>query len=182
MRLGALSNADAKYFHGKLPTWNNFVAHPDYDKFWQDQALVNQLKKVTVPSCTSRVGGTRRISGPVKAIFWKTDSNHVNYLVVGPAEPRRLESADGRQIGKHRFWQSCQPVFSSEHLSTVVRILLEGQRGLRQPEATTFETGSNRWTSFDSHAAPPMWFPAIFFPGIGKLSFEWPTAKRTFRS
>src|SRR5207237_9668089 len=49
LRLGALSNADAKYFHGKLPTWNKFVSHPNYDQFWQPHALVNPPKKVTVP-------------------------------------------------------------------------------------------------------------------------------------
>ena len=37
--LGALSNANAKYFHGTLPTWNDFVEHPNYDEFWQKQAF-----------------------------------------------------------------------------------------------------------------------------------------------
>ena len=30
---GALSNADEKYIHGTLPTWNDFVEHPNYDAF-----------------------------------------------------------------------------------------------------------------------------------------------------
>jgi len=63
LRLGALSNADAKYFHGKLPTWNNFASHPNYDQFWQQQALVNQLtRKSPCRSCTWPDGGTRKIS------------------------------------------------------------------------------------------------------------------------
>src|SRR5689334_12423827 len=33
--LGALSNANEKYFQNKLPTWNDFVSHPDYDGFWK---------------------------------------------------------------------------------------------------------------------------------------------------
>ena len=31
--LGALSNADKNHFHGKLPTWSDFVEHPNHD-FW----------------------------------------------------------------------------------------------------------------------------------------------------
>ncbi|MCJ7645194.1 MAG: CocE/NonD family hydrolase, partial [Candidatus Aminicenantes bacterium] len=31
--LRALANVNAKYFRGKLPTWNDFVAHPNYDAF-----------------------------------------------------------------------------------------------------------------------------------------------------
>src|SRR5215471_15396662 len=33
LNLGALSNADEKYFHGKLPTWSSFVNQPDYSAF-----------------------------------------------------------------------------------------------------------------------------------------------------
>ena len=39
LRLGALSNADEKYFHGKLPTWSDFVNQPDYNAFWKRQAF-----------------------------------------------------------------------------------------------------------------------------------------------
>ena len=30
--LGALSNVNERYFHGKLPSWNDFVNHPNYDR------------------------------------------------------------------------------------------------------------------------------------------------------
>src|ERR1700742_1987817 len=38
LRLGPLSNINKKYAHNTLPTWNNFIAHPNYDSFWQKQA------------------------------------------------------------------------------------------------------------------------------------------------
>src|SRR5579864_6352798 len=38
LRLGPVSNFNKRYAHGKLPTWNDFVEHPNYDKFWQRQA------------------------------------------------------------------------------------------------------------------------------------------------
>ena len=31
LRLGSLKNVNEKYFHNKIPTWNSFVEHPDYD-------------------------------------------------------------------------------------------------------------------------------------------------------
>jgi predicted acyl esterase len=34
--LGPLSNANKLYFHGALPTWNDFVAHPNYDAYWKN--------------------------------------------------------------------------------------------------------------------------------------------------
>src|SRR5262249_42013560 len=37
--LGALSQANAKHFHEQLPTWNDFVNHPNRDQFWKAQAF-----------------------------------------------------------------------------------------------------------------------------------------------
>src|SRR5439155_467145 len=48
LRLGALSNVDRLYFHGKRPTWNDFRAHPNYDSFWKKQAFAPYLTRVTV--------------------------------------------------------------------------------------------------------------------------------------
>src|SRR5271155_3703481 len=48
--LGALANADARYFHGKIPTWENFVAHPNRDAFWDAQAPAKYLNHTTVPN------------------------------------------------------------------------------------------------------------------------------------
>ena len=50
LRLGPLANANAKYIHGTLPTWNDFVEHPNYDAFWKAQAMAYLLKKPTVPN------------------------------------------------------------------------------------------------------------------------------------
>ena len=49
LSLGALSNANARYFHGKLPTWNDFVQHPNHD-FWKQHAVTTYLKHTTVPN------------------------------------------------------------------------------------------------------------------------------------
>jgi putative CocE/NonD family hydrolase len=50
LRLGALSNANGKYFHGGIPTWNNFVSHNSYDEFWKKHAVAYGLREATVPN------------------------------------------------------------------------------------------------------------------------------------
>ena len=50
LRLGGLSNVNEKYLHDKIPTWNDFVQHPNYDEFWQRQAVPPYLVKPTVPN------------------------------------------------------------------------------------------------------------------------------------
>ncbi len=36
LQLGPLKNANANYFHDSLPSWNNFMNHPNYDSYWKE--------------------------------------------------------------------------------------------------------------------------------------------------
>ena len=183
LRLGPLSNADAKYFHGKIPTWNNFVSHPNYDEFWQQQALVNQLKKVTVP--IMHVAGwwdQEDFYGPVKAyeILEKTDTNHVNYLVSGPWNHGGWNRLTGDKLGDINFGSPASQYFRAEVFHPWFAFYLKDKGKLNQPEALTFETGSNRWTSFDS------WPPRanvtqrqLYFRENGELSFDPPSGQQS---
>src|SRR4051812_34947463 len=38
LRLGSLARVNEKYLNGKIPSWNDFANHPNYDEFWQRQA------------------------------------------------------------------------------------------------------------------------------------------------
>jgi len=55
LKLGPLSAINQRYAHSRLPSWNNFVAHPNYDAFWQQQALPTRLDYPRVP--IQHVGG-----------------------------------------------------------------------------------------------------------------------------
>jgi len=179
LRLGSLSNADAKYFHGKLPTWNNFVSHPNYDQFWQQQALVNQLKKVTVP--IMHVAGwwdQEDFYGPVKAyeVLEKTDTNHLNYLVAGPWNHGGWNRATGDKLGNIDFGSPASQYFRANILRPWFAYYLKDKGKLEQPEALTFETGSNRWTSFE--AWPPranVTQRNLYFGAKGQLSYAAPS-------
>src|SRR5262249_9162778 len=50
LKLGALSHANERYFQGRMPTWNDFVAHPNYDAFWHRQAMARIMTRVGVPT------------------------------------------------------------------------------------------------------------------------------------
>ena len=179
LRLGSLSNADAKYFHGKLPTWNNFVSHPNYDQFWQQQALINQLKKVTVP--IMHVAGwwdQEDFYGPVKAyeVLEKTDTNHLNYLVAGPWNHGGWNRATGDKLGNIDFGSPASQYFRANILRPWFAYYLKDKGKLEQPEALTFETGSNRWTSFN--AWPPranVTQRNLYFRANGQLSYDAPS-------
>ena len=186
LELGALSNANAKYFHDKLPTWNNFVSHPNYDSFWQEQALVNQLKKVTVP--IMHVAGwwdQEDFYGPLKAyeVLEKTDTTHKNFIVAGPWNHGGWNRMTGDKLGNIDFGSPTSEYFRAKILRPWFAYYLKDKGTPNQPEAVTFETGSNRWSSFDAWPPRANITPRnMYFHEKRLLSFEPPQESSAFDS
>jgi putative CocE/NonD family hydrolase len=180
LNLGALSNVDAKYFHGRLPTWNNFVAHPTHDEFWKTQALQSRLKRATVP--LMHVAGwwdQEDFTGPINAyrILEQTDDHHMNFLVVGPWNHGGW-NGEGSRLGKIEFDSPTGKYFREEVLVPWLAYYLKDKGALNQPEALAFETGSNKWRAYD--AWPPrrnVTKRKLYFRGDHQLSFEPPQAE-----
>ena len=98
LELGPLSNANRRYFRESLPTWNDFVRHPDYDAFWKRQAFAPWLNRVTVP--TLNVAGwwdQEDFYGPIKIyeLLEKHDTE------TGEL-PRRRTLESWRLVARHR--------------------------------------------------------------------------------
>src|SRR5215469_2757879 len=109
LALGPLSNVDGKYLHGQLPTWEDFVNHPNYDSFWQKQAFYPYLKDMHLSVPDLNVAGwwdQEDFYGPVKIYetLEKNDTNHFNYLVVGPWNHGGWARSDGgASLGRIQF-------------------------------------------------------------------------------
>ena len=79
LQLGSLKNVNDKYFHNKIPTWNNFVQHPNYDTYWQKNSPLNYVHAAQIPQL--HVGGyydQEDLNGPqlMYAHMEKNDSAH----------------------------------------------------------------------------------------------------------
>ncbi len=179
LKLGALSNVKAKHFGDKLPTWNDFVAHPNYDDFWKKQSLEPRLTSVTVP--TLNVAGwfdQEDFRGPLKIYerLEKHDKKGQNFLVVGPWNHGGWGAGPGDKLGKIGFDSATGKHFRAEIQAPFFAHYLKDRGKAERPEAMTFQTGSNKWMS---HAAwPPKDAVAktLYFAVDGKLTTDAPTA------
>ncbi len=180
LRLGALSNANEEYFHGTIPTWNDFVAHPNYDPFWQKQAFapyLNALPSLTVP--TQNVAGwwdQEDFYGPVKIyeLLEKKDSQHLDYLVAGPWNHGGWAHGDGRTLGKIDFESDTSRYFREKLQAPWFAYWLK-DKGSLPPRVAAFETGSNKWEAYDEW--PPrrnVTARRLYFHASGRLSFDPP--------
>ena len=178
LKLGPLSTIDQNYVHNKLPTWNDFVNHPDYDAFWKRQGFAPWLNKVNVP--TLNVAGwwdQEDFYGPIKIyeLLERHDTAHQNFLVVGPWNHGGWSRGEGRKLGSIDFGSATAEHYRRDILLPFLTYHLKGKGKLDLPEALTFRTGANEWVRHDSW--PPkenVSVPRLFFREGGKLSFDAP--------
>ena len=180
LELGALSNVNDKYLHGEIPTWNDFVDHPDYDDFWKRQTLIPHITAVKVP--TLNVAGwwdQEDFYGPIRIYdaLEEFDTEDLNYLIVGPWNHGMWSSGTGESLGKIQFGSATSQYYREEIQAPWFAFFLKDEGELNLPEALTFEAGSNRWREWD--AWPPETNTEernLYFHADGRLSFESPTS------
>lgn len=177
LSLGALPNVDEKYFHGKIPTWNDFVEHPNYDQFWQQQAFAPHVGAPKVPNLN--VAGwwdQEDFYGPVKIyeLFEKNDREHLNYLVAGPWNHGGWARRDGSKLGEIPFDSNTSKYFRTQIEAPWFAYWLKDKGARNFPEALVYQTGSNHWESYD--AWPPSTSRArnLYLRAGGGLSFDPP--------
>jgi putative CocE/NonD family hydrolase len=177
LRLGALRNADKNYIHGTLPTWEDFVTHPNYDTFWKQQAMPNLLTKPKVPNLN--VAGwwdQEDAYGPMKIyeLLEKSDPDHLNYLVAGPWNHGGWARSSGKSLGPISFGSDTSFYFRQKIEAPWFAYWLKNKGSLPLKEALLFQTGSDKWVQFDSW--PPQNAPTreLYFQEGGRLSFDAP--------
>ena len=177
LRLGPLSNANARYFHGNIPTWNDFIAHNSYDEYWKRHAVAYGLKEPTVPNLN--VAGwwdQEDFYGPMMTYqrLEKTDKKNLNYLVVGPWNHGGWGSGSGNSLGAIPFGSDTGVYFRQKIEAPWFAYWLKDKGALPFKEAMLFQTGSDTWTSFDSWPPVEAQNRNLYFREDGKLSFEPP--------
>jgi len=177
LQLGPLSNVNKKYFHNKIPSWNDYVNHPNYDAFWQKQGLGTRLDSPRVH--IMNVAGwwdQEDFYGPLKTyeILEKKDAAHKNNIVIGPWNHGGWAGGRGNKLGNINFDTSTGVSFRKDIQAKWFAYYLKGKGDGSFAEAITFQTGSNQWKTYDS------WPPAaavkknLYLRAGGKLSFEKP--------
>ena len=176
LELGPLSNANLKHLMGKIPTWNDYVAHPDYDDFWKRQTPIPHLKSATVP--TLNVAGwwdQEDFYGPIRIYdeLEKYDTQGINYLVVGPWNHGGWSRGTGDQLGAISFGSPTSQYFRERVQAPFFAYFLKDKGTRDFPEALTFEAGSNQWRRWN--AWPPKGNTQdrnLYFHAGGRLSFD----------
>ena len=136
--------------------WRKILEHPNYDAFWQDQAvdkiLAKQPLKVPVMLVHS-LWDQEDIYGDIavyKAIEPKDTNNDKVFLVLGPWHHGQ-EIRDGSALGAIKFNSDTSLTFRREILRPFLdQHLKEGAPKANVSPVVAFETGTNKWLNLSS--------------------------------
>jgi len=183
LALGPLSNINEKYAHGSLPYWNDVVAHPDYDDFWKKEAWVNQLHGTTVPNLNV-VGFFDQEDpwGPWQIFRHaeERDPDNLNVIVAGPWYHGQWRTAKADSIGLIGFGgHETAREFRETIEAPFFRYYLHGQGEKPNWQATTFQSGANRWRTYSAWPPVEAKPTKLYLHADGTLSFDAPRGSTT---
>ncbi len=173
--LGPLGNADERYFHHEIPFWEEIVTHPDYDEFWKVRNILPHLRHVNCAVLT--VGGLFDAEDLYGA--WHTYSSIEefnpgidNTIVMGPWSHGAWLRSDGRTLGGADFGFATGRDFRDRVLVPFFQYYLKDGKSPGLPEAMVFETGANRWRSFDRWPPASLERSTLYLGDGGSLEWE----------
>ena len=181
LQLGPLREANARYFRGEKPTWNDFVAHPNYDDFWKRSAVQRIVASVRVPNLN--VGGwfdQEDFAGPwrIFAASEVPESQQFNYMVEGPWYHEDWFSGPGRRLKNLDFVSNTGEYFRRKIQARWFHHWLKEDPNTRleMPRIQLFETGSNQWRAHDQWPPRDAQPRRLYLHAGGEASFDAPQA------
>ncbi len=177
LRMGPLANADAKFFKGELPFWEDVMRHGTYDDYWKARNLRQHMKDVRPAVMT--VGGwfdAENLFGALET-FKNTEANHppaANHLVMGPWFHGGWARDDGEALGPVHFNAKTSAYYREQLELPFFEYHLKGKGLPKLAKATVFETGTNRWRRYEAWPPPGAKPRALCLKADGKLAFDAP--------
>jgi uncharacterized protein len=184
INLGSLKNVNEKYFHGKIPSWNNFVQHPNYDSFWQKNSPLNYVPEAQIPQL--HVGGyfdQEDINGPqlMYVHMEKNDKKDYNHIVLGPWLHGQWSRNVADSLGSVAFESNTAEWFQSLQKKWF-DYWLKGIGDGKFAEAYCFQTGSNHWKTYSTWPPKEAEIKKLYAGPNNKCSFAKPISPTGFVS
>lgn len=183
LKLGPLSNVNEKYFYNKIPSWNLFMTHADYDSFWQYRSPLRYADYPRIPML--HVGGVwdqEDMQGPqlMYERMEKRDTNNRNYICLGPWNHGQWAGSYVTQLGAYKMGSNTAQYFQQNIQKKWFDYWLKGVGDRNFSEATVFQTGSNQWKTYTTWPPKDATVKKLYVAENGKVSFEKPPAGNAY--
>jgi len=174
LRAGALRNLTEKFGMKDIPFWNELMEHPDYDAWWQARNPRPHLKNVKPAVMT--VGGLFDAEdcwgawNVYKSVEKQNSSAISNRVVMGPWVHGGWARGAGDRLGAVTFGSRTSEFYQKEIEFRFFEYYLKDSGKMDLPEAYVFETGSNKWSTYDAWPPKDARPVKYYFGAQGRLS------------
>jgi putative CocE/NonD family hydrolase len=174
LRAGALRNLTEKFGMKDIPFWNELMEHPNYDAWWQARNPRPHLKNVKPAVMT--VGGLFDAEdcwgawNVYKSVEKQNPSSASNRVVMGPWVHGGWARGAGDRLGAVTFGSRTSEFYQKEIEFRFFEYYLKDSGKMDLPEAYVFETGSNKWSTYDAWPPKDARQVKYYFSAQGKLS------------
>jgi putative CocE/NonD family hydrolase len=179
LKVGALTDADEKFFKGKAAFFREAMKHGTYDEFWKSRNIRQHLENIKPAVLT--VGGwfdAENLFGALevyKAVK-KTSPKANNRLVMGPWVHGGWSKGDGSKLGDVPF-NAKTAEYYREHIELpFFEHHLKGRKAASLPEAWVFETGANVWRKHSTWPPRTAKAKSFYFHPNGRLRHSLPAS------
>ncbi len=179
--MGPLATAEQRWFKDSVPGWSDMMRHGTYDAFWKARNILPHVKRVKPAVLT--VGGWYDANNFYGALHLylaieRQSPATDNAVVFGPWYHGQWARDSGSAVGDLTFGARTADYYQHDILEPFFEGHLKGNGMGKHPKAWVFETGSNRWRTFDQWPPREGGARSIYL-GAGKtLAMEPPAASR----
>lgn len=179
LRMGSLVQGSQTLFKEAMPVWKEFLAHPNYDSFWQARNIRPHLKNVHCAVMT--VGGwfdAEDLFGTLETYRSTQCFNPgtSNMLVMGPWAHGGWGREEGDKLGSISFHAKTAEFYRTHIELPFFRRYLKDDTNNSLPGAYIFQTGLDAWRRFDAWPPRGVQERTLYFQPGGNLAFTPPKA------
>ncbi len=180
-RTGSAGDWAKRAGYDTLPYWQRMQAHPDYDAFWQGQALDKLLaaNPSNIPTIWEQgLWDQEDMYGAItawEALKAKGKAGN-NYLVMGPWRHSQI-NREGRELGPFKWDGDTALQFREQMVLPLFNQYLKDGPAANLPQAAIYNTGENKWDRLsqgplacETGCAAPL--KPIYLQIGGKLGWE----------
>ena len=180
--MGSVKNSNDKYYRDTIRLWNEMLDHPNYDQHWKDRNILYHLHDIKTPTLVT--GGwydAEDLYGAINTYktLIKENPNTPIYFTMGPWVHGGWSRGNGDHLGDVDFGGQTGPFYREKIEFAFFSHYLKGT-DLDLPKVSTFETGVNKWKTYNTWPPKEAEEKNLYLLPGGKLSFDAPATTDSF--
>lgn len=184
LKMGSMKNTNDMYYKDTIRLWNEMLDHPDYDQHWKDRNVLTHLTDIkTAVLVTGGWYDAEDLYGAINTYktLVKNNPNTPVYFAMGPWVHGGWARGNGDHLGDVNFNAATAPYYRENIEFKFFSHYLKGTSDFNLPKASTFETGSNQWKTYNTWPPKQAEEKNLYLLPGGKLSFTQPTAANSYK-